>query len=208
MSSWLEEYSAALDVRDEREKANIATYNAYTRLADRTSKLENHAAAASSSPLSGSQQTGSPTPQPGVSRKPSGKIQTQQPDLSNALSAARRDLVAAQKSRTELSDQLSETTEKFEKLKKKYITDRQKFADLAVERTQLQVRMKDQDEELRGKAKLLDDVQGELVSLNLQFNMAEERSAKLARENKELVDRWMARVGQEAEAMNRASKFS
>jgi len=47
-----------------------------------------------------------------------------------------------------------------------------------------------------------------MVSLNLQLNMAEERSRKLQRENKDLVDRWMARMGQEADAMNVASKFS
>jgi hypothetical protein len=37
--------------------------------------------------------------------------------------------------------------------------------------------------------------------------MAEDRSSKLQRENKELVDRWMARMGQEADAMNEASRF-
>jgi hypothetical protein len=38
--------------------------------------------------------------------------------------------------------------------------------------------------------------------------MSEEQSSKLKRENKELVDRWMARMGQEADAMNDKSKFS
>jgi hypothetical protein len=51
------------------------------------------------------------------------------------------------------------------------------------------------------------NVQDELASLNLQLNMAEDRSSKLQRENKELVDRWMARMGQEADAMNEASRF-
>lgn len=48
----------------------------------------------------------------------------------------------------------------------------------------------------------------ETVSLTLQFNMAEERSQQLQRENKELVDRWMARMGREADAMNDESTFS
>ena len=48
----------------------------------------------------------------------------------------------------------------------------------------------------------------ETVSLTLQLNMAEEQSLKFKRENKELVDRWMARMGQEADAMNDKSKFS
>ena len=47
-----------------------------------------------------------------------------------------------------------------------------------------------------------------MVSLNLQLNMAEERTKKLQRENKDLVDRWMARMGLEADAMNNASKYS
>ena len=52
------------------------------------------------------------------------------------------------------------------------------------------------------------DVQDEMVSLNLQLNMAEETTRKLQKENKDLVDRWMARMGQEADAMNKASKYS
>lgn len=47
-----------------------------------------------------------------------------------------------------------------------------------------------------------------MATLNLQLNMAEERSTRLQKENQDLVDRWMARMGQEAEAMNEASKFS
>lgn len=38
--------------------------------------------------------------------------------------------------------------------------------------------------------------------------MAEDKAQKLRRENKELVDRWMARMGQEADAMNDKSKYS
>lgn len=52
------------------------------------------------------------------------------------------------------------------------------------------------------------DFQAELAALNLQFNMSEDRARKLEKENTELIDRWMARMGQEAEAMNNASKFS
>ena len=48
----------------------------------------------------------------------------------------------------------------------------------------------------------------ETVSLTLQLNMADEQAQKLQRENKELVDRWMARMGKEADAMNDKSKFS
>lgn len=56
--------------------------------------------------------------------------------------------------------------------------------------------------------KCLQDVHDETVSLTLQLNMADEQSQKLQRENKELVDRWMKRIGQEADAMNDESQFS
>ena len=55
---------------------------------------------------------------------------------------------------------------------------------------------------------MLQDLHDEAVSLTLQLNLAEERSQKLQGENKELVDRWMARMGKEADAMNDESKFS
>ena len=38
--------------------------------------------------------------------------------------------------------------------------------------------------------------------------MAGERCNKLEKENKELVDRWMRKMAQEADAMNDKSKFS
>ena len=47
----------------------------------------------------------------------------------------------------------------------------------------------------------------ETVSLTLQLNMAEERCEKLQKENKDLVDRWMKKMAQEADAMNNDSKF-
>lgn len=54
-------------------------------------------------------------------------------------------------------------------MKKRAAVENQKFADLAVERTQLQVRIRDRDEELRGKAKLL-DVSGSPIHVFLTFS--------------------------------------
>lgn len=47
-----------------------------------------------------------------------------------------------------------------------------------------------------------------MLSLNLHLNVAEEQAKKLAAENKELVDRWMAHKRQEADAMNERSKWT
>ena len=48
----------------------------------------------------------------------------------------------------------------------------------------------------------------ENLSLTLQLNMTEDRNKELRLENQELVDRWMARIGREAEIMNESSKYS
>ena len=45
-----------------------------------------------------------------------------------------------------------------------------------------------------------------MITLNLQVSMAEKERDKVKRENKDLVDRWMRRMGQEADAMNLANE--
>ena len=47
------------------------------------------------------------------------------------------------------------------------------------------------------------DVHDEVISLNIQLNMSEQKAKDLTTENKELIDRWMARKGHEAEEMNK-----
>ena len=69
-------------------------------------------------------------------------------------------------------------------------------------------KLQDRDEELRGKSKMVEQAQDEMVALELQFNLAEQRSEKLEKENKELVERWMKKMGEEAERVNRDSRWS
>ncbi|KAJ9210115.1 hypothetical protein DTO166G4_8305 [Paecilomyces variotii] len=207
MANWREEYLAALGIRDQREKANTALYDAYTRLADRTART-------TATTTHQEQQQEQPPPPPSTSyssvspKVPSRKPSEHGPSTPDALAAARADLSAAQRSRAELQEQLSRTSAELDKLKKKSVQDSRRITTLEGERTHLTLRLKDRDAELRGKAKLLDDLQDELATLNLQLNMAEDRSSKLQQENQELVDRWMARMKKEAEAMNDASKYS
>lgn len=42
--------------------------------------------------------------------------------------------------------------------------------------------------------------------MDLQMSMAEKERDKVKKENKELVDRWMKRMAQEADAMNLANE--
>ena len=52
----------------------------------------------------------------------------------------------------------------------------------------------------------LQEVQDEMITLNLQLSVAEKERDKVKAENKDLVDRWMKRMGQEADAMNLANE--
>lgn len=45
-----------------------------------------------------------------------------------------------------------------------------------------------------------------MITLNLQVAMAEKERDRVKKENAELVDRWMKRMAQEAEAMNLANE--
>ncbi|KAJ9491056.1 hypothetical protein VN97_g2190 [Penicillium thymicola] len=127
---------------------------------------------------------------------------------TDLLNTTRADLSQAQRSRSELQDRLDRVNTEVESLRKKSSQEGRRINALESERAQLKLRLKDRDAELKGKAKLLEDFQDELATLNLQLNMAEERSTRLKNENQDLVDRWMARMGQEAEAMNDASRYS
>ncbi|KAL3439278.1 autophagy protein 16 [Aspergillus tetrazonus] len=202
MAHWREEYAAALAARDRREKANVAIYNAYSQLADRTassmiavSNLQSDAQrSALSTPVADPRQQ-QPSPASG-------------PSPQDIILATRADLAEAQRSRSELEEQLARVTTELEKLRRRNIQNGKRISLMESEITHLQLRLKDRDEELREKAKLLEGFQDEIATFELQLNMAEERSNRLQKENQELVDRWMARMGKEADAMNDAYQFS
>lgn len=146
----------------------------------------------------------------------------------DTLANIRKDLSEAQRSKGSMEVEIQGLSEEIHKLRVQSKLDRKRISELALERTNLATRMRDRDEELKGKAKLLEvslyifvfgvsvlwiltvsqHIHDETVSLTLQLNMAEEQSRKLELENKELIDRWMARMGEEADAMNNASRFS
>jgi hypothetical protein len=45
------------------------------------------------------------------------------------------------------------------------------------------------------------------VAQGLQLNIAEEKAERLEKENKDLVERWMKRMGEEADRVNRDSSW-
>ena len=81
------------------------------------------------------------------------------------------------------------------------------ISGFARQRTDLERKVRDREEEIKGKSRLVIEAQDEMVALEMQLNMAEQRSEKLEGENRELLDRWMKRKGEEAESMNRDSRW-
>jgi chromosome segregation ATPase len=228
MADWIQRYSAALDARDTREQAHKPYIDACTRshlvskvlhmantmtvdtaLADRTAQLSRQQLQPASKPAS---------PSPQSSQIPTSKERTGTPTKGNKdaeptaaasdlLSTLRADLSATQKARATLQAQLSDLTTQLSALSTQQKVSQSQIAALSRQVLEAERKLQDRDEELRGKSKMVEQAQDEMVALELQFNLAEQRSEKLERENKELVERWMKRMGEEAEKVNRDSRW-
>jgi len=191
MSSWRNEYIAALQARDSQEKANKELFDAYTKLADRTaSKGVSEAADTIESGKEGKE------------------LKSKSPPPKDDAATIRQNLIEAQRNRAELQTRLDSVTTELDKLRSQSKIENQRFAELTKERATLIQKLRDRDEELRGKAKLLEEVQDENLSLTIELNAKEALNKKLEKENRELVDRWMAQKAREAEDMNAKHRFS
>jgi len=71
----------------------------------------------------------------------------------------------------------------------------------------LQRKLRDRTEEVRVQKKLTEEVQTEMISQNLELNMAEENLQRIRAENKDLIKRWMEKMGEEADEMNQKSNW-
>ena len=126
---------------------------------------------------------------------------------SPSLVQLRQDLANAQLERADLQARLESATKELVVLRSKSRQDVKKVSSLTNNVNHLTLRLRDREDELREKAKLVENVQDENVTLNLQLNMADEQQKKLKKENQDLVDRWMARMGKEADRMNNEHRF-
>jgi len=207
MADWKAQYLTALKARDELEKADADIYDKCTKLADRNAELRAELrklkAATKSDPSSSN-----PVPAPligyGFRRQTSPQLA---PD-TDATIQLRQDFAKAQQDRADLRSQLELLKGELEAATTKGKSDSKKIAQSTSNITQLSTKLRDREEELRGKAKLLENVQDENATLNLELNQAELEVRKVKKENQELVDRWIARMGKEADKMNDESKFS
>lgn len=136
---------------------------------------------------------------------------TKEPPASSSAadptqSRLRTDLAEALRQKSSLEARLRKTTSERDALQATQRAQARAVRDLSGERDALRLRVGDQAEELRGKKQMLEQVQDEVLALELQLNVAEQQKAKIAAENKQLIERWMRRARQEADDMNAANE--
>lgn len=83
--------------------------------------------------------------------------------------------------------------------------DQRKSLRLDMDRTQR--RCQDLEASLKEKEKMIVHLTDELQTNGLEFNQLEERNKKLVKDNKNLLQRWLDRMNQEATQVNEANAF-
>lgn len=122
---------------------------------------------------------------------------------STTTAQLQTDLLAAQKARSTLLSSLSNLESTIATLRSQTSSLTSQLNLSNTQKSALERKLRDREEELRQKKKFADDAQDEVVALQLQLNLSEEKGEKVRRENEELVRRWVERMGVEVERVNR-----
>ncbi|KAK7949656.1 autophagy-related protein 16 [Apiospora saccharicola] len=221
MPDWRDEYLVNIQEAERANPVNRDLVAACSQLADRIASLEAEKTLLAQKLASSSGPSTSQSPNPSSDTAPGATTTTTTTttDLSSAATPQsgsgsgsgsggpgtaelKRDLAEALRSKGQLEAKLKTSTAELQKLRTKTKADDKRLHDLTAERNTLATKLKDRNEELVGKTKLLKEVQDDNLTLNMEINMTEQKAARVAAENKELVDRWMKRMAQEADAMN------
>ncbi|KAH6969043.1 autophagy-related protein 16 [Fusarium avenaceum] len=191
MPNWRDEYLSSIKDVELNNPVNMELVQSCSQMADRISALE-----AEKNGLEALVAN-------------SGKTSTQPTEPSTndpVVAQLKQDLAEALRSKGVTEKRLRASEEELMQLRSKHKIDTKSIRDLTADRSSLTTRLKDREYELREKRKLIEQVQDEMIALNLQMSMAEKERDKVKKENKELVDRWMKRMAQEADAMNLANE--
>lgn len=193
LSLWLSFWPQNHNSLDEL-KTHITTTG--THLNDRITTLEAEKAQLEATNTAASFPTRSSTTAPSTSTSTT----TQDDPLLHARTRA--DLAHTLTQKTHLEARLRATTHDRDRLLSISKAQQQTLGALTAERDALARKVRDQASELRGKKDLLQQVQDEMLALEMELNSSNAARARLTKENKDLVERWMLRVAGEANAMN------
>ncbi|KAI4865283.1 autophagy protein 16 [Hypoxylon rubiginosum] len=198
MPDWRTDYLTSLQEAERNSPVNKDLVDACSQLADRIAALEAEKAVWEAS-------TRQPPPPPSE-KASSGKATNAATDAAGSSDASaaqiKLELAEALRSKGQLQSRLKAAEDELQKLRSKSKVDAKRISDLTIERNALTAKLKDRNSELTGKNKMLKDIQDDNLTLNIQLDVTEQKAAKVAAENKELVDRWMKRMRHEADAMN------
>jgi chromosome segregation ATPase len=70
----------------------------------------------------------------------------------------------------------------------------------------LKTKMQYSSEEAEARSRNVQQILDEVLALQIQLNLSEQKITKLEEENRVLIDRWMTKVAGEADQMNEALK--
>ncbi|KAH8910002.1 autophagy protein 16 [Coniochaeta sp. PMI_546] len=203
MPNWRDEYLSNIEKVQSENAVDRDLIAAYSQLIDRVTALEAENAAL---------QDSQPPQRPTARQPPSGTPSPQPADDSSTdtkpVSRLRKDLAEALRQKGQLQSRLKNAEDELARLRNQTSADSRALRSLEAERKMLSRKLRDRDDELREKKKLVADVQDELAVLNMELTVAERERKRAQDETKVLVDRWMKRMGQEAEDMNNANEPS
>ncbi|KAH0361004.1 hypothetical protein KCU65_g9023, partial [Aureobasidium melanogenum] len=176
MADWSTRYLAALDARDRRESSHKSYIDAYTRLADRKTAVSTAVNPTSTFTSSSS---------------------------NDEITRLRQDLSTTQAARSSLASQLLTLQTTTTNLTTTNTTLSSQLAAVHKLLAVSERKLKDRDEELKQKKKLVEEVQDEMLVLTMELNAVGRDKEKLKEENAELVRRWMERMTTEVDRANR-----
>ena len=131
------------------------------------------------------------------------KAGNSQPHATDDL--LRSDLALAQRSKASLEAEAIALRAQVLALTSKTAIATNLAAGLLRDKAALETKLRDREEEIREKKRLVERVQDEMVGLEMEINVTGDKMVELRRENEELVRRWMETKGKEAEKMNQGS---
>ncbi|KAG5981074.1 autophagy protein 16, interacts with Atg12p-Atg5p [Claviceps digitariae] len=204
MPGWRDEYLTSIKDAELQSPVNQELIQTCSQMADRISTLEAEKAALESRAAAASSFSSSKA-RLGADVTLSNPATTTTAD-DPGIAQLRLDLAESLRAKGVAESRLRAAEEELSKLRTKTKDDARSMRDLGSQHSLLTTRLKDREHELREKRKLLEQVQDEMITLNLQMSMAEKERDKVKSENKELVERWMKRMAREAEAMNLANE--
>ncbi|KAK3333322.1 autophagy-related protein 16 [Cercophora scortea] len=204
MPGWRDEYLSGILEAEKRNPVNREIVEACSQLGDRISALEAEKAALEVSNRNNINNNKAQTPSAAipVTTDPSSPA----PDETAIVARLRLELAEALRAKGQFQSRLQTAEDELIRLRAKTAADTKALRDMAAERKTLTFKLRDREDELKVKNKLVADVQDELAVLNMQLDMVERQRAEKEAENRQLVQRFIQRVGQEVDAMNLANE--